>query len=170
LKTFYEGWTTELTAFVELAEPVYEAWACIVSSQWHKTKALTRRQPNRKKISDLLFFFPLSFFFHVLPYFCHSFIFVFFYFNIKDNVVFKVWGYWENFGFLCCFYFFWKSLSFIFWTPIGLWEYEYYLWELVGIDKNINQMNECACKFFCLISLGIDFKNISCWLYSVILM
>ena len=25
LKTFYEGWTTELTAFVELAEPVYEA-------------------------------------------------------------------------------------------------------------------------------------------------
>ena len=103
LKTFYEDWTTELTAFVELAEPIYEAWACILSSQWHKTKALTGRQPNRKKISDLLFFFPLSFFFHILPYFCHSFIFVFFYFNIKDNVVFKVWGYWENFGFLCCF-------------------------------------------------------------------
>jgi len=43
--------------------------------------------------------------------------------------------------------FFWKSLSFIFWNPVGLWEYKYYLWELVGIDKNINQMNECACKF-----------------------
>jgi hypothetical protein len=25
LKTFYEGWTTELNAFVELAEPIYEA-------------------------------------------------------------------------------------------------------------------------------------------------
>jgi hypothetical protein len=25
LKTFYEGWMTELTAFVELAEPIYEA-------------------------------------------------------------------------------------------------------------------------------------------------
>ena len=24
LKTFYEGWTTELTAYVELAEPIYE--------------------------------------------------------------------------------------------------------------------------------------------------
>jgi hypothetical protein len=25
LKTFNEGWTTEFTAFVELAEPIYEA-------------------------------------------------------------------------------------------------------------------------------------------------
>jgi hypothetical protein len=25
LKTFNEGWTTELTAFMELAEPIYEA-------------------------------------------------------------------------------------------------------------------------------------------------
>jgi hypothetical protein len=33
LKTFYEGWTTELNAFVELAEPIYEAWACDMSSQ-----------------------------------------------------------------------------------------------------------------------------------------
>jgi hypothetical protein len=33
LKPFYKGWTTELTAFVELAEPIYEAWACDVSSQ-----------------------------------------------------------------------------------------------------------------------------------------
>jgi hypothetical protein len=39
-----------------------------------------------------------------------------------------------------------KSLSFIFWTPIGLWEYEYCVWELVEIDENINRMNECACK------------------------
>jgi hypothetical protein len=35
-----------------------------------------------------------------------------------------------------------KSLSFIFWTPIGLWEYEYYVWELVERDDNINWMNE----------------------------
>jgi hypothetical protein len=34
-----------------------------------------------------------------------------------------------------------------FWTPIGLWEYEYYVWELVEIDEDINWMNECACKF-----------------------
>ena len=34
----------------------------------------------------------------------------------------------------------------VFWTPIGLWEYEYYVWELVEIDKDINLMNECACK------------------------
>jgi hypothetical protein len=35
----------------------------------------------------------------------------------------------------------------IFWTPIGFWEYEYYVWELVEIDEDINQMKECACKF-----------------------
>jgi hypothetical protein len=80
-----------------------------------------------------------------------------------------VWGYWENFGFLCCFSKK-KSLSFIFWTSIGLREYEYYIWELVEGDENINWMNECACKFESLISLGIDFENISCWLYSVITM
>jgi hypothetical protein len=33
LKPFYEGWTTELAASVELAEPIYEAWACDVPSQ-----------------------------------------------------------------------------------------------------------------------------------------
>jgi hypothetical protein len=33
LKPLYKGWTTELTAFVELVEPIYEAWACDVSSQ-----------------------------------------------------------------------------------------------------------------------------------------
>ena len=33
------------------------------------------------------------------------------------------------------------------WTPIGLWEYEYYVWELSEIDEYINWMNECACKF-----------------------
>jgi hypothetical protein len=89
LKPFYEGWTTELTASVELAEPIYEGWACDVSSQWHKTQALTERQPSTKK----------------------------------------------------------KSLSFILWTPIGLWEYKYYVGELVERDDNINWMNECACKF-----------------------
>ncbi|KAL9405303.1 hypothetical protein Peur_002275 [Populus x canadensis] len=33
LKPFYEGWTTELTASAELAEPIYEEYACNMSSQ-----------------------------------------------------------------------------------------------------------------------------------------
>jgi hypothetical protein len=37
LKPFYEGWTTEFTASVELAEPIYDEWACQMLSQWHKT-------------------------------------------------------------------------------------------------------------------------------------
>jgi hypothetical protein len=56
LKPFYEGWTSEITASMELAEPIYEAWACDVSSQWHKTKALTGRQPSTQKKLDLLSF------------------------------------------------------------------------------------------------------------------
>jgi hypothetical protein len=96
LKPFYEGWTTEITASMELAEPIYKAWTCDVSSQWHKTKALTGRQPSTKK-NQICFLFPLSFIFCILFYFCHSLIFLFFHFNIEDNVVFKVWGYWENF-------------------------------------------------------------------------
>jgi len=59
-----------------------------------KQKRLLGGNPTQKKL-DLLSF-PLIF------YFCHSLIFLFFYFNIEDNVVFKVWGYWENFCFLCC--------------------------------------------------------------------
>jgi len=34
-----------------------------------------------------------------------------------------------------------------FWTPIGLWEYEDYVWELIEIDEDKNRMNDCACKF-----------------------
>jgi hypothetical protein len=33
LKPFYEGWTTELTASAELAEPIYEELTCNMSSQ-----------------------------------------------------------------------------------------------------------------------------------------
>jgi len=33
LKPFYEGWTTELTASVELAELIYEEWVCNMLSQ-----------------------------------------------------------------------------------------------------------------------------------------
>ena len=36
------------------------------------------------------------------------------------------------------------------------------------MDEDINQMKECACKFWGLIGLEIDFENMSCWLYSVI--
>jgi hypothetical protein len=58
LTPFYKGWMVELTASVELAEPIYEEWACNMSSQWHKTKALTGRQlsTKKKKKTDLLFF------------------------------------------------------------------------------------------------------------------
>jgi len=77
LKPFYEGWTTELTASVELAKPVYEEWACHMSSHWHKTKALTRRQPSTKRKKIDLLFFSLSFIFWILLYFCHSLIFLF---------------------------------------------------------------------------------------------
>jgi hypothetical protein len=31
--------------------------------------------------------------------------------------------------------------------PIDLWQYEYYVWELVEIDENINWMKEFECKF-----------------------
>jgi len=62
LKTFYEGWTTELTASVELAKPIYETWVYDVSSQWHKKKELTRRQPNKKK--DLFSFCLIFYFLH----------------------------------------------------------------------------------------------------------
>jgi hypothetical protein len=144
LKPFYEGWTIEITAFMELAEPINKAWAYDVSRQWHKTKALTRRQPNTKGKKIDLLSFSLSFIFCILLYFCYSLIFHFFYFNFEDNVVFKVWGYEEN---LIFFVVSKKYICLIFWTLIGLWEYEYYVWELVEKDENINQMNEYACKF-----------------------
>jgi hypothetical protein len=103
LKPFYESWMTELTAFVELAEPIYEEWACHMLSQWHKIKALTKRKPSTKiKKNQICFLFLLSFIFRILLYFYHSLTFLFFYFNIEDNVMFKVWRYWESFGFLCC--------------------------------------------------------------------
>jgi len=65
LKTFYEGWTTELTASMELVEPIYEAWAYDVSSQWYKTKACTRSQPctQKKKKNRFAFFFLYLLFF-----------------------------------------------------------------------------------------------------------
>jgi hypothetical protein len=33
LKPFYEGWMVELIASAELSEPIYEEWACNMSSQ-----------------------------------------------------------------------------------------------------------------------------------------
>jgi len=79
-----------------------------------KQKRLLGGNPTQKEKKNQIFFlFPLSFIFHILLYFFHSLIFLFFYFNIEDNVVFKVWGYGENFDFLCCFSKK-KILSFIF--------------------------------------------------------
>jgi len=89
LKPFYEGWTAELAASTKLGEPIYEEWACNMSSQWHKTKVLTGRQPSiQRKKNQICFLFLLSFIFRILLYFCHSLIFLFFNFNIEDNVVF----------------------------------------------------------------------------------
>jgi hypothetical protein len=143
LKTFYKSWMAELTAFVELAEPIYKAWACDVSSQWHKQKCLLGGNPKKK--SDLISF-PLIFYFLYFTLFLSFSYILFLLFQHWEQCCVKMWGYWENFGFLCCFSKK-KSLGFIFWTPIGLWECEYYVWELVERDKNINRMNECACKF-----------------------
>jgi hypothetical protein len=108
LKPFYEGWTTELTASVELAEPIYEEWACNMSSQWHKTKALTGRQPRTKRKKMDLLSFPLSFIFRILLYF--------FSFSYIPFLLFQHWGqccvlsvgvlgecWFPNFGFLCYF-------------------------------------------------------------------
>jgi len=53
-----------------------------------KQKRLLGGNPAQKKIIRFAFFFPLSFIFRILLYFCHSPIFLFFYFNIEDNVVF----------------------------------------------------------------------------------
>ena len=85
LKPFYESWTTELTASVELAEPIYEEWASNISSQWHKTKELTGRQPSikREKKTDLLSF---SFIF----YFLHFTLFLSFFYI--PFLLFQHWG------------------------------------------------------------------------------
>ena len=108
--------------------------------------SLLRGNPAQKEKKSDLLSFSFIFYFSHFTFFCHSLIFLFFYFNIEDNVMFKVWGYWEIFCFLCCvkkyYIYVWS-----FWTPIGLWEYEYYVWELVEIDEDTNRMNEDACKF-----------------------
>jgi len=64
-----------------------------------KQKRLLGGNPTQKNIRFALFF-SLIFYFRILFYFCHSLIFIFFYFNIEDNFVFKVWGYKEDFLFL----------------------------------------------------------------------
>jgi len=51
-----------------------------------KQKRLLGGNPTKKN-SDLLSF-SLSFIFRILLYICHSLIFLFFYFNIEDNIVF----------------------------------------------------------------------------------
>jgi hypothetical protein len=69
-----------------------------------KQKRLLGGNPAHKK-KQICFLFPLSFIFIILLYFCHSSIFLFFYFNIEDDVMFQVWGYWENVGFLILIFF-----------------------------------------------------------------
>jgi len=105
-------------------------------------------KPFYEKKTDLLSF---SFIF----YFSHFTLFLSF-FNIPF-LLFQHWGqcrvlsvgvlgecWFSYFDFLCCSK---KKTNFYVWTPIGFWEYEYYVWELVEMDEDINQMKECACKF-----------------------
>jgi hypothetical protein len=87
LKPFYEGWTTELTASVELAEPIYEEWACNMSSQWHKTKVLTGRQLSTKRKKNIFAFLSLIF------YFSHFTLFLLF-----SNIPFLLFQHWGQ----CC--------------------------------------------------------------------
>jgi len=59
-----------------------------------KQKHLLGANPaQKKKKKQIWFLFPLSFIFCILLYFYHSLILLFFYFNIEDNIMFKVWGY-----------------------------------------------------------------------------
>jgi hypothetical protein len=53
-----------------------------------KQKRLLGGNPAQKKKKQICFIFPLSFIFCILLYFCHSPIFLFFYINNEDNVVF----------------------------------------------------------------------------------
>jgi len=53
-----------------------------------KQKCLLGGNPAYKEKKTDLLSFPLSFIFRILLYFCHSPIFLFFYFNIEDNIVF----------------------------------------------------------------------------------
>jgi len=87
LKPFYEGWTTELTASVELLHQSIKNEHATCRANDIKQKHLLGGNPAQKK-KQICFLFPLSFIFCILLYFCHSPIFLFFYFNIEDNVVF----------------------------------------------------------------------------------
>ena len=115
LKPFYESWTVELTASVELAEPIYEEWACSISSQWHKTKALTRRQPSTKKKNRFaFFFFPYLFFSHFTLFLSFSNIFLFIS-TLRTMLCFKCGGigriWFSYFRFLLVFLFSFSLLS-----------------------------------------------------------
>jgi hypothetical protein len=87
LKPFYEGWTAELTASVELVGLIYEEWACNMLSQWHKTKALTGRHPAQKEKKIDLVSFSLVF------YFLHFTLFLSFFY-----IPFHLFQYWGQ----CC--------------------------------------------------------------------
>jgi hypothetical protein len=78
LKPFHKGWTTMKN----------EHATCRANDI--KQKCLLGGNPAQKEKKSDLLSFSLIFYFRILLYFCHSLIFLFFYFNIEDNVVFKV--------------------------------------------------------------------------------
>jgi hypothetical protein len=139
---FYEGWTTELATSMELAESIYEVWTYDVSSQWHKTKVLIGGNPTKKNQICFLFSYLLCFAF----YFIFFILWYFFSFisTLRKMLCLKCGGIKRILVFFVVFQKK-KVLSFIFWTLIGLWEYKYYVWELVKIDRWKYKLNEWVC-------------------------
>jgi hypothetical protein len=144
LKPYYKGWTTELTASVELTEPIYEEWACHMLSQWHKIKVLTRRQPitKRKKIR-FAFFFPYLLFF----IFYFNFIILLYSFSfistLRTMLCLKCGGIKRIFVFFVVF-FLKKNLCLIFFKShwfIRIWV----LCMRISWDRWIHKSNEWVC-------------------------
>ena len=150
LKLFYESWTSNFTASIknEHAMPPVEPMTENTSVYWEATQ--------HTKKSDLPSFSLILYFSHFISFFSFSYIPFLLFSTLRTMFCFKCGGIGKMLVFL-----FWFSLFFrkkkkekkekiydwSFWTLIGLWEYEYYVWELSEIDEYINWMNECACKF-----------------------
>jgi hypothetical protein len=142
-----------------------------------KQKSLLGDNLTKKK--DLFSFCLIFYFLHFTLCF-HYFLFLFFYFNIEDNVVFKVLrGILVFFVVSVCFirirrthkkYLCFPTLNIKFY----LFNFHWFMriWVLcmrISWDRWKYKLNEWVCmQVLSLISLGIDFENMSCWLNSVV--
>ena len=146
-----------------------------MSSQWHKTKALTGRQPNTKrKKNRFAFFFPYLLFFTF--YFILVILLYFFSFisTLRTMLYFKCGGIGRMLVFL-----FWFSLLFQKKTKKQISMFDllnsYWFMRMWALHMRINwdrwryKSNEGVCmQVLRFNGLGIDFENMPCWLYSVI--